>query len=93
MSTPSNAVFAAGDTAAIAFIRAFSDLGLRVPEDISVVGYNDIPAVNFFTPPLTTIRQDTHKAGTLLVKKLMKVIEGKRVRSETINTELIVRQT
>lgn len=93
MSTPPNAVFAAADTAAMAFIRAFGEIGLRIPGDVSVVGYNDIPSVSFFTPPLTTIRQDTHKAGELLVNKLMKVIDGKRVRSETINTELIVRET
>ena len=77
----------------MAFIRAFGDMGLRIPDDVSVVGYNDIPSVSFFSPPLTTIRQDTHKAGALLVNKLMKIIDGKRVRSETINTELIVRTT
>jgi DNA-binding LacI/PurR family transcriptional regulator len=88
-----DAVFAAGDTAAMAFIRALSDTGLRIPDEVSVVGYNDIPSVSFFSPPLTTIRQDTHKAGAQLVNKLMKIIEGKRVRSETIKTELIVRAT
>jgi len=92
-STPPDAVFAAGDTAAMAFVRAFSDVGLRIPDDALVVGYNDIPSVSFFSPPLTTIRQDTHRAGALLVNKLMKIIDGKRVRSETINTELIVRAT
>lgn len=93
VSTPPNAVFAAGDTAAMALIRAFSDMGLRIPDDVLVVGYNDIPSVSFFSPPLTTIRQDTHKAGALIVNKLMKIIDGKRVRSQTIKTELIVRET
>ena len=93
MSIPPDAVFAAGDTAAMAFIRAFSDMGLRIPQDVLVVGYNDIPSVSFFSPALTTIRQDTHKAGAMLVGKLMKIIEGKRVRSETLKTELIIRET
>ena len=93
VGTPPNAVFAAGDTAAMAFIRAFDDMGLRIPKDVSVVGYNALPSVSFFSPPLTTIRQDTHKAGAMLVRKLLKIIDGKRVRSATIKTELIVRET
>ena len=93
VSTPPDAVFAHGDTAAMAFVRVFTDMGLSIPGDVSVVGYNDIPAAGYINPPLTTIRQDTYKAGALLVKKLIKIIDGKRVRSETINTELIVRET
>lgn len=91
--SPPDAVFAYSDVAAMAFIHAFIDTGLKIPGDVSVVGYNDIPAAGFFSPPLTTIRQDTHNAGALLVDKLMKIIDGKRVRSETINTELVVRET
>jgi DNA-binding LacI/PurR family transcriptional regulator len=90
---PPDAVFTYSDIAAMAFIHAFVAAGLKIPDDVSVVGYNDTPAAAFFSPPLTTIRQDTHNAGTLLVNKLMKIIDGKRVRSETINTELVVRQT
>ena len=93
VSTPPDAVFTHGDTAAMAFVRAFTDMGLSIPGDVSVVGYNDIPAAAYINPPLTTIRQDTYKAGALLVKKLMKIIDSKRVRSETIKTELIVRET
>ena len=88
-----DAVFTQNDTAAMAFVRAFADIGLRVPEDVSIVGYNDIPSAEFFSPPITTIRQDTYQAGALLVDKLMKLIEGKRTKSETIKTELIVRGT
>jgi len=93
VNTPPDAVFAHGDTAAMAFVRAFTDMGLSIPGDVSVVGYNDIPTAGYITPPLTTIRQDTHNAGVLLVNKLMKIIDGKRVRSDTIKTELIVRET
>ncbi len=88
-----DAVFAYSDTAAMAFIRVLIGMGLSIPGDVSVIGYNDIPSTDFFSPSLTTIRQDTYKAGSVLVKKLMKIIDGKRVRSETIKTELVVRAT
>ncbi len=93
VSEPPDAVFAYGDTAAMAFIRAFSDMGLKIPGAVSIVGYNDIPSARFFSPPISTIRQDTYNAGELLVKKLMKIIDGKRVRSEMIKTGLIIRKT
>ena len=90
---PPDGIFAYNDTAALAFLRAFTDQGLKVPGDVSVVGYNDIPSASFASPPLTTIRQDIYHAGRLLVKKLMQIIDGKKVRSELIKTELIVRAT
>lgn len=88
-----DAIFAFSDTAAMAFIRAFREAGLRVPEDVSVVGYNDIPSAEYFSPPLTTVRQDNHQAGRLLVDKLMDMLDGLPAESATIETELIVRQT
>jgi len=88
-----DAIFAFSDTAAMAFIRAFREAGLRVPEDVTVVGYNDIPSAEYFSPPLTTVRQDNHQAGRLLVDKLMEMLNGLAAESATIETELIVRQT
>jgi DNA-binding LacI/PurR family transcriptional regulator len=88
-----DAIFAYSDTAAMAFIRAFRETGLRFPEDVSVVGYNDIPSAEYFSPPLTTVRQDNHLAGRLLVDKLMQMLDGLPAASATIETELIVRQT
>lgn len=88
-----DAIFTYNDTAAMAFVRAFADKGIRIPGDVSVVGYNDIPSAGFFSPPLTTIRQNTYQAGRLLVRKLMQIIDGKKPRSEAIKTELIVRAT
>jgi len=86
-------VFAYSDTAAMAIIHALNKLGRRVPEDVSVVGYNDIPGSGFFSPAITTIRQETFLAGELMVNKLMKIIDGKKTKSETIKTELIIRDT
>ncbi len=91
--SPPDAIFAYSDTAAMAFIRVLVDRGLRVPEDVSVVGYNDIPAAAFFSPRITTVRQDTYQAGKLLVKKLMQILDNKKPRSGTIKTELVVRDT
>ena len=91
--SPPDAIFAWSDTAAMACIRALADRGHRVPEDVSVCGYNDIPSSAFFSPAVTTIRQDTYQAGQLLVKKLMAIIDGEQPNSETISTELIVRET
>ena len=90
---PPDGIFAYNDTAALAFLRAFMDHGLKVPGDVSVVGYNDIPSARFSSPPLTTIRQDIYHAGRVLVRKLMQIIDGKKARSELIKTELIVRAT
>ncbi|TQV70806.1 LacI family transcriptional regulator [Exilibacterium tricleocarpae] len=88
-----DAVLAYSDTAAMAFIRLLADRGLKVPEDVSVVGYNDIPAASYFSPRITTVRQDTYQAGKLLVSKLMQILDNENPKSGTIKTELIVRDT
>ena len=71
-----DAIFTWNDTAAMAFISALRDAGASVPGDVSVVGYNDIPAAQYFSPPITTIRQDTHQAGRVLAAKLLRIIDG-----------------
>jgi DNA-binding LacI/PurR family transcriptional regulator len=88
-----DAIFASSDTAAMAFVCAFRDAGLAVGRDVSIVGYNDIPTAAYFSPPVTTVKQDIHQAGQLLVSKLMQLLDGEAVSSSTIRTELIVRQT
>jgi len=90
---PPDAIFAYSDTAAMACIRACLDHGLAVPAAVSVVGYNDIPAAAYFSPPVTTIRQDTRKAGELLVSSLMSMLEGGAAPSRRIRAELIERAT
>jgi DNA-binding LacI/PurR family transcriptional regulator len=90
---PLDAVFAASDTVAMAIVVALREAQRRVPEDVSVIGYNDIPIAAHFTPPLSTVRQDTHQAGALLVEKLFQILDGSRPPSATLPTELIVRQS
>ena len=57
------AVFCANDPMALGLLRALSEQGRRVPEDVSVVGFDDIPESAYFLPPLTTVRQDFGELG------------------------------
>jgi alanine racemase len=88
---PFDAVVAASDMIAIGVIRALMDRGLRIPEDVGVVGFDDIVTASFFNPPLTTVRQDTQAAGDLLVDNLVKLIEGGEIASTLIPPALVVR--
>lgn len=90
---PPDAVFAFSDTAAMAVIAAFREAGLTSPADYALVGYNNIPPAADFTPAISTIEQETHLAGAILVEKLMQQIEGGRARSTMLPTRLIVRET
>ena len=90
---PPDAVFAFSDTAAIAIVAAFRELGLEAPADYSLCGYNNIPPAADFTPALTTIEQETHLAGAILVEKLMQILDGGKPKSSVLPTRLIVRQT
>jgi DNA-binding LacI/PurR family transcriptional regulator len=88
-----DAIFTYSDTAAMAFICALRNRGIQVPDDVSVVGYNDIPSAAYFSPPITTVRQDTYQAGKLLVDKLLQMLDGVAPQSEMINTRLLRRAT
>lgn len=90
---PFDAVFAASDLIAIGAVRALAETGLRVPQDVMVVGFDDIPAARIATPALTTIRQDTTRAGELLVDKLIALINNEDAQSERLPTELVLRQS
>ncbi len=91
--TAPDGVFAYSDTAAMAIIHVLTKMGLSVPKNVSVVGYNDIPTSGFFSPTITTIRQETFLAGEIMVNKLMNIIDGKKSKSVSIETELIIRET
>ena len=75
-------------------IRAAEDLGLRVPEDLSVVGYDDADFASTFRPALTTIRQDVGAKGRAAVTALTALIDGKAPKARTVlRTELVVRES
>lgn len=89
------AIFAANDLSAIGVMRAAASMGLEVPKDLSVVGFDNIPESALTTPPLTTIDQFIHRLGYRAIRMLLSLIEGKsRVETRiTLPTELVVRQT
>ncbi len=72
---PFTALFAYNDISAIGAMRAFQEAGLRVPEDISVVGFDDISIASFSIPPLTTVRQPLEKMGKIAAQTLLDRIE------------------
>lgn len=86
------AIFAANDQMALGVLHALSDRGLRVPERISIVGFDDIPEAAHFIPPLTTVRQDFGELGRRIMEALLEVLRGEEF-GEPVRTEprLIVR--
>ena len=89
--TPFDAVFAASDLIAFGVLRCLRKAGIRVPQDVSVVGFDDIPTASYFSPSLTTIRQDTGLAAEALVKNLLCMINGEPVESSLLPLSLKVR--
>ena len=88
-----DAVFAASDLIAIGAMRALSDHGLRVPQDVALAGFDDIATASFVNPPLTTVLQDTGQAGAVLVDSLLGLIRGEAVESEVLPVKLMVRKS
>ncbi|PPA69871.1 LacI family DNA-binding transcriptional regulator [Jeotgalibacillus proteolyticus] len=88
------AVFYANDEMAIGGIQAFQENKIRIPEDISVIGYDDIQLAEFMTPPLTTIRQPKYEAGALAMHIILQQLAGVEVNSYyKLSTELITRKS
>ena len=89
-----SAIFLANDMQAIGAINAIKENGLRVPEDISVIGFDDIPLAKYTTPALTTIRQPTFQKGVNAARLLIEMLEtGQPISSLTMDVELIVRES
>ncbi len=88
-----DAVFAASDLLAIGAMRALAEAGRRVPEDVSVVGFDDLPMAGFANPALTTVAQDTRLAGERLVACVIDQIRGEPVDSQMLPTQLVIRRS
>jgi DNA-binding LacI/PurR family transcriptional regulator len=88
-----DAIFAASDLLAIAAIQALADLDIRVPEHVSVVGYDDIAVAAYTSPALTTVRQDTASGGRALVENLLAALNGEKPRDVVLPTELVIRRS
>jgi len=92
---PPTAVFAANDMSAIATIEVATELGRRVPADLSVVGFDNIPESALCAPPLTTVEQPIRKMGERSIELLLSLIRGERPVAThiTLATNLVIRQS
>ena len=89
------AVFCCNDVMALGAISAIGEKGLRVPDDISIIGYDNIHASRFYSPPLTTIHQSKSRLGVQAVNLLFERINHKSEQRETleIHPELVIRKS
>lgn len=87
------AIVAASDHTALGVIRAFAEKGLRVPEDVSVVGFDDVEGSDYFLPPLTTVRQDFTSLAVASIDVLLGAIEGREVDRTPSPPTLVVRMS
>jgi len=86
------AIFAANDLMAIGALKAFAQLNVRVPKEVSIIGFDNIPFSDCTYPPLTTIAQPTYLMGQKAVETLLKLIDKKKIKkSVELKTELIER--
>ncbi len=92
---PMTAIFAQNDRMAIGAIRALREFGQRVPDDVSIIGFDDMPLASYFDPPLTTMRQDTYKIGQAAAQMLIRAIENPKLVPEFVKkpAELIIRRS
>ncbi|WP_431932010.1 LacI family DNA-binding transcriptional regulator [Nonomuraea jabiensis] len=90
---PPTAIFACNDGEAVGVYRAAYELGLRIPGDLSVVGFDDLPSVQWAVPPLTTVRQPLTEMAATATAMLMKLAQGEPLAQTRVElgTELIVR--
>lgn len=86
-----DAIFAASDLIAIGAMRALAEAGRRVPEDVKIVGFDDLPAATLAHPPLTTVAQDYRRAGEFLVDTLLARIRGETTETAILPPRLVVR--
>jgi DNA-binding LacI/PurR family transcriptional regulator len=88
-----DAVFAASDLIAMTAITVLKERGIAVPQDVSVVGYDDVEAASHAHPPLTTVRQAMEQAGTALAESLLALLRGEVAEPRILPTRLVVRES
>lgn len=88
-----DAIFAASDLIALGAMRALTEAGRRVPDDVAVMGFDDIPAAATTQPPLTTIAQDYAQAGEMIVDALIRQIGDKPSDTALLQPRLVVRHS
>ncbi len=88
-----DSVFACNDYMAMGAIWACVSRGLRIPEDIAICGFDDVPGVDHYNPPITTVRQPFAELGREAVRLLIDLIHGESSTSVVLPTQLVVRRT
>jgi DNA-binding LacI/PurR family transcriptional regulator len=87
------AVFVANDQMALGLLNALHEAGLSVPGDVSVVGFDDVPEAAYYTPPLTTVRQDFAELGRRGVQLVLARLRGEPCRPAPVMPQLVVRNS
>lgn len=92
---PPTAIFASSDQMALGVYEAVRLRGLRVPDDISVLGFDDLPEARWSSPPLTTVRQPLAEMGLLAARTVLRLARGEELESPRIElaTELVIRDS
>ena len=88
-----DAIFAASDMAAIGAMHALQDMGRRVPDDVAIVGFDDLSAASLSSPPLTTVTQDPHRAADALVNSIIEAVELGSTANRVLPVRLTVRES
>lgn len=93
LENPPTAVFASSDMEAFGVMRVARELGISIPDDLSLIGFDDIPEASNVTPPLTTVRQPMREMGQLAAQMLIGAVEDEPSRGARIElpTELVIR--
>jgi DNA-binding LacI/PurR family transcriptional regulator len=88
-----DAVFACSDLLAMTAIQALQAHGRKVPDDVAVVGYDDVALASYFHPSISTIAQGVDQAGEILVTTLLERLAGGKPQAKFVNTKLVVRES
>lgn len=88
-----DAVFVASDLMAHGALRTLREAGRRVPEDVAVVGFDDIEMAGYTDPPLTTVRQPIVEIGRTMARQMLRLIDGEAVDSVVLPTDLVIRKS
>ena len=93
LADPPTAIFAVNDQMAIGAVYYLKKKGFNIPEDISIIGFDDVPMASLMDPPLTTMAQPTLEIGATAVKMILKIISGEKIseRKRFLKTKLVVR--
>ncbi len=93
LAAGATAVFCYNDMIALGLLSACSQHGLLVPDDLSVVGFDNISISAYTIPPLTTIHQPRFKLGQLAMRMMLEVINGQRPQNQLLSADLIIRES